>query len=320
MNLNENLTDTKMEKFKGLIIITLSYIIAFIAGYFIFNALAANLTINDGWKIAGAIFVADAVMTVIIWMTGLIFKNSSLYDAYWSLIPFVIILFIMIKYNLFGVSNIIFLAVLSFWSWRLTINWAYTFESLKVQDWRYEKYRAEHSKPVWHFLNFFGINMMPTIFVFCGLLPGIFVILQNSAFNFASIPGAVVIVIGTILELFADNSMHVFRKSLKSGEIIESNSLMKKGLWKYSRHPNYFGEISVWLGVYLYMLPLKLDMWYMFFGFVFMVILFVFVSIPLAEKRQLSKRPSYIEYQQTVRMLIPLPIRRKSNIKEDEKN
>ncbi len=294
-----------MERIKGYLFITLSYIIACVAGYFVFESIAANLSSDDIWRVAAAVFVADVAATVIVWAFGLIFKNSSFYDPYWSLMPFIIILFLMIRFNLFGFSNIIFFGVLSFWSWRLTINWAYTFSSLKTQDWRYEKYKTEHGKAVWHILNFVGINMMPTIFVFAGLLPGIFLTLADFAFNPISLFGAAVIIIGATAELFADNSMHVFRKNNT-----DSNAVIKTGLWKYSRHPNYLGEISVWLGVYLYMLPLLPQMWYMFFGFVMMVLLFVFVSIPLAEKRQLAKRPAYQEYKNTVSMLIPFPVKK----------
>ena len=55
----------------------------------------------------------------------------------------------------------------------MTINWAYTCKDIKTEDWRYTKYRAENKVVVWHIINFFGINLMPTLIVFTALIPAI---------------------------------------------------------------------------------------------------------------------------------------------------
>lgn len=95
--------------------------------------------------------------------------------------------------------------------------------------------------------------------------------------------------------------MHVFLASEQKQETC------RIGLWSYSRHPYYLGEITFWLGVYLSMLPLANEYWYYGIGFVAVAVLFNVVSIPLMEARQLKRRADYERYQQdTPRLLIHL--------------
>lgn len=295
-----------MERVKAYLLIGLSYVVACAAAVlvFIFAAPVGSAPL----RVMLIMLAADAVATVIVWAFGLIFKNSSFYDPYWSLIPWLIILTMMIRYNLFGATNVILLIALGFWSWRLTFNWAYTCENLQTQDWRYTKMKADNKPAVWHILNFSGIHMMPTLFVFAGLSPAMLLVLENTAFNALSLIGAAVIVLATLIELFADISMHRFRKENK-----DKNAINERGLWNFSRHPNYLGEISVWFGVYLMAVVVCPHLWFTIFGAISMVILFCFISIPMMEKRQLVRRPLYADYQKTTSMLLLMPKRKIKN-------
>ncbi len=281
-----------------------AYIIIALAWFLFVNLTEKN---TETLNIILALFIADAVATVVIWAFGLIFKNSSFYDPYWSLIPWLIIFALLIKLDKWGLNNILFFAVLGVWSWRLTINWAYTCESIKTQDWRYTMYKQQNNTFMWHIINFFGINMMPTILVFAALIPGIITVLINTAPNVFSLIGTAIILLGTLLEFFADMQMHFFRKNNTDRDRVNDS-----GLWKYSRHPNYFGEISVWFGVFIFMLSADISKWYLVIGAVLMFCLFNFVSIPLMEKRQKSKRQAYEEYQQTTSKLLLLPPKKQS--------
>jgi steroid 5-alpha reductase family enzyme len=77
------------------------------------------------------------------------------------------------------------------------------------------------------------------------------------------------------------------------------------GLWGYSRHPNYFGELSFWWGLYLFALAAGQNSPWMIAGAISMTLLFVFISIPMMEKRMLEKKPDYKEVQKNISMLIP---------------
>jgi steroid 5-alpha reductase family enzyme len=84
-----------------------------------------------------------------------------------------------------------------------------------------------------------------------------------------------------------------------------------EGLWKYSRHPNYFGEICVWWGVYLFGVAQSGE-WlnWTLVGPITINGLFLGGSVKLTEEHELKRKPEYAEYQRTTSRLIPLPPRR----------
>ena len=279
------------EKCFDLLIFFLFYLISYVIGYF--SSFYIENTILR-------LFVFDVISTFIIYLFSLVIKNSSLYDAYWSLTPWVMLTFLIIlNYTNLNIYHYIVYIVFSFWSFRLTLNWIITFENRKWIDWRYQDLKAKSNKYTWQFINFFGIMMMPTLLVFVAFIPLIYVI--NINLNALSLIGSLIILGGTILELFSDHYMHKFLKSNQHNEVINI------GLWKYSRHPNYLGEILIWVGVYLILLLSAYEYWYLFVGMLLIILLFNFISIPLAEKRQLSKRSNYKEYQLETSRLLILP-------------
>ena len=279
------------EKYIDLLIFFLFYLISYVIGYF--SSFYIENTILR-------LFVFDVISTFIIYLLSLVIKNSSLYDAYWSLTPWVMLTYLIIlNYTNLNIYHYIVYIVFSFWSFRLTFNWIITFENRKWIDWRYQDLKAKSNKYTWQFINFFGIMMMPTLLVFVAFIPLIYVI--NINLNALSLIGSLIILGGTILELFSDHFMHKFLKSNQHDEVINI------GLWKYSRHPNYLGEILIWAGVYLILLLSAYEYWYLFVGSLLIILLFNFISIPLAEKRQLSKRSNYKEYQLETSRLLILP-------------
>lgn len=268
-----------------LIIYIFSYAIGFLSAFSINNILLKT-------------FVFDIVSTVVIWIFSLILKNSSIYDAYWSLTPFVILTYALFTTEYVNVYHILFYVAFSFWSFRLTINWITTFSDRKWEDWRYKMFREKYPK-LWHIINFFGIQMMPTIFVYIALIPAIILFANNA--TPLSLIGSLIIIGGSLLELFADIQMHTFLRSTKA------KITCRKGLWKYSRHPNYLGEILVWVGVYCSLLLTNYSMWFTLIGVFIMVFLFTVISIPMMEKRQVNRRSDYKEYQRKTSVLLILP-------------
>ena len=160
---------------------------------------------------------------------------------------------------------------------------------------------------LWHIVNFTGINLMPTIVVFLAMIPG-FLLIDMSAeprFN-ADIftwAGFVVCLSAATLQLVSDTQAHRFRREHR-GEVCTV------GLWGRSRHPNYLGEILMWWGVYLLFLTVAGDLqsWSEILlpaaGALANTCLFLFISIPMMEKRQMASKPAYAEYRKTVRMLL----------------
>lgn len=280
----------KSKKARDLLIISGIYLLAFIIGY----AVSRNIT-----GIMLQLFVFDTVATVIVFIFSVVFHNSSVYDAYWSVAPIVMIIWLYAVDKVGSIFHIIFLIVFLAWAVRLTLNWVEVFSDFSYEDWRYKKFRDETPKIFWPIVNFFGIHYMPTLVVFAGMLP-LFVITRISL-HVSALPGIFIMIIGILLELFADKQMHLFLQEGRKGEVCNI------GLWKYSRHPNYLGEISFWCGVYLTMLLCDKTYWHYGIGCLSVAILFNTVSIPLMEKRQISRRPKYMEYKKNTSRLMICP-------------
>ncbi len=270
------------------IIIALIYALASVLGVLVFSCFSERVWLG--------LLIADVAATVFVFIFSLIFKNASVYDPYWSVQPIVILLAFLIGNEPNAAKILIFLAVF-LWGVRLTANWAYTFKSLEHQDWRYTML-CEKTGKFYPIINFVGIHLVPTLVVYAVTLPAVFVMQGDAKFN---VLGAIFVAISVFAFLFqgtADYQMHKFRRTATGGFI-------RSGLWKYSRHPNYLGEILMWWGIALASAAFLGFKWYLFIGAVLNTMLFLFVSIPLADGRQ-SRKPGFVEYKEQTHALMPV--------------
>ncbi|MGH8561291.1 MAG: DUF1295 domain-containing protein, partial [Nevskiales bacterium] len=107
------------------------------------------------------------------------------------------------------------------------------------------------------------------------------------------------------IETVADLQLHAFIARKQPGTFITT------GLWGWSRHPNYFGEVSFWWGLMLFGLAAAPDQWWWIVpGALSMTAMFLFASIPFMDNRSLERRPDYAEYMKKVSALVPLPPKR----------
>ena len=243
------------------------------------------------------LLIADIAATVFVFIFSVIFRNASVYDPYWSVQPIVIVLCYALGSKLTFATVLILISVF-YWGIRLTGNWAYTFGGLNCQDWRYTKFEKETGR-LYQFISFTGIHMMPTLIVYLCTLPAVFVIKNEVQANAGSIAGTVICICAATLQLVSDTQMHRYRKSGRHG-------LIRTGLWKYARHPNYLGEILMWWGIGIQAVSVMPQYWWLLAGALANTVMFFTVSIPLADKRQ-SQKPGYAEYKASTRSLLPVP-------------
>ena len=287
--------DPSTEKERGLIINLILYVFAFAVGLVPFYMIR-NMFLAE----AAFTFTATAV----IFIATCIYPDTSLYDPYWSVAPPVMLFAGMIKYHLWSIDAFLILFVILLWAIRLTRNWVYTYKGLGYEDWRYARYRKKLSKTGFVFVNLVGLQYVPTIVVYAGMVNAFF-IAQQERFSLWMIPGLIVMLAGVVLEYIADTSIHKFLQDHK-GEHITCNI----SVWKYSRHPNYLGEMTFWTGMYLVFLSLCPDIWYYGLGFLLIILLFLFASIPMMEKHNLERRPDYVQYQAKTSRVLILPVKK----------
>ncbi len=249
-----------------------------------------------------AVLIADVAATVYVWLIGVFCKNVSVYDPYWSVLPPVVFLLWACRQGSFGVPVILLLVAVWYWGIRLTANWAYTFKGLGHEDWRYTRFRESETPFVFQLINFFGLNLFPTLIVFACMLPGFHLIDAAAAgakVNALTVLGCILCLSSATIQLVADTQIHRFRQA-HPGQCCDA------GLWRKGRHPNYFGEMQMWWGIWLMDASLggfQAHPWYLLAP-IAMSAMFLCISIPMMERRQLRNKSGYSEYRARTRLLI----------------
>ena len=276
-------------RFVSFLLIAFVYVIAMVGGIASYNFLEQK----ELFSFELCLLAADVIGTVIVFLFSLIFKNASVYDPYWSVQPPVIVFGLLLSYGGTLFTWILFAAIL-FWALRLTGNWGYNFTGFDYQDWRYTML-AEKTGRAYPLINFLGIHLFPTLVVFLCLLPAVEAVRLGAELRLLSLPFIVLAFLAPCFQGLADLQMHAFRRQGSGGFI-------RTGLWKHSRHPNYACEILMWWSVGLacfFALDYK---WPLLSGALINTLMFLFVSIPMADKRQ-SRKPGFAEYKKSTRML-----------------
>lgn len=277
----------------GLLALLLIYLLAVALGGIIFYLL------KDYVHYLLAILIADVSATVFVWACGLICRTPSIYDPYWSVQTFFIYLGLLIYTNNWNFYTILVLAVIGIYSLRLTLNFIVGFHDLSYVDWRY-KMLKEKSGRAFQLVNLFGICMFPTLVVFFASIPVFIYAFVDTGYGPLDIIGSIIVLLGTLLELIADSQMKTFIKNRTSRE-----EVVNVGLWNYSRHPNYLGEIAIWFGVALILIIARPYYWYYIIGAIINLLMFIFISIPMEEKHMLEYKPEINEYIRSTSCLIP---------------
>ena len=228
-------------------------------------------------------------------------RRFDLIDAAWGA------LFVVIAWYNFAESmtktpaGLVLAVMVSVWGVRLCTHIFVRWLRSVHEDARYVELRSSWPN------NLVALQILVRIYIVQALLgcivslPVIIYMQDQSRFNVWNSIGIIVWLIGFCIEGVADWQLARFIRNTKG-------ALMTTGLWRYSRHPNYFGEMLVWWGFTLFALGVPFG-WVGICGALVITLLLRFVSgVPLAEKR-LSKRPGWSQYAQRTSMIVPLPPR-----------
>ncbi|HYO02851.1 MAG TPA: DUF1295 domain-containing protein [Mycobacterium sp.] len=290
-----------MSKTRSLAIVTAAYVVAV-------GVAAAWL----GWGPTTGLlwldtFIADLLATVVIFAFSRAYRNSSFYDAYWSVIP-PLLLFYWWSQASPDVDRLrcwLVAIVVVLWAIRLTANWVYAFPGLHHEDWRYPMFKERAGR--WEFgADLVAIHLIPTCQVFLGMVPVYVAVTRPGAgIAWLSWLAFVIGLAAVALELVADVQMHRFVRDRRPGDV------MDHGLWSWSRHPNYFGEFAFWLALALFgVAAAPADAWWLVLGAVAILAMFLGASIPMMETRSLERRPAYQDVLDRVSRFVPRPPKR----------
>jgi steroid 5-alpha reductase family enzyme len=275
------------------LICILIYLISFYLSYILVPESISNIWLK--------ITIWHIYATIFIYIGSVILKNSSLYDPFWSVAPIPIALYLALNFENTLIVKFLVLTPIIFWALRLTRNWLISWEGFDHEDFRYidlkntSMLRAE-------FNNFFGIHLFPTLIVNLSLYPLVFILTNNSNSSIFLSFASLFTFLAVLLETISDEQMREFRKNP-----LNKGKTMKYKLWKYSRHPNYLGEIGFWFGIYMMGLSSGMAPFWIIICPLTMLALFIFVSCPMMDNRSLMNRPDYKDYMEVTSQLMLLP-------------
>ena len=279
-----------MKYYKDFLIFLVIYLVSIFISWFLVKDLNLNIFLH--------LLYIDIVLTVLIFMGSTLFKNASLYDPYWSVIPPLLMGYVLYLKDAFTPFNLFVLGGITLWAIRLTYNWMVMWDGFKHQDWRYTMLK-EKTGSFYPAVNFLGIHLFPTLIVFAQISVFIQMVEFQGDFNLISILGVLITISAMLIQYFSDEQMRYFKKNRQEKRIIDV------GLWQYSRHPNYFGEVMVWWGLFVAYFGVSFKLDFYIFAPLSMTFMFLFISIPMMEEKILKTRSEYKTYQSETSKLVP---------------
>jgi steroid 5-alpha reductase family enzyme len=231
----------------------------------------------------------------LLFILSIFLKDNSIADIFWGLGFLQVTVHSFILSGSRHLPQMILLGLITMWSLRIS-GYILSKKLLsKKEDPRYKVWRD-----TW---KYFYLRSFFQVYIFQGfllLIVAVPILILNSsppeALSALFIIGSLISVFGLLFETIADLQLRSFNKTKEKGQI------MTAGLWRYSRHPNYFGESVFWLGISLMALQVSI---FALVGWALITFLLRFVSgVPLAEARYKDNK-DYIDYQKRTPPIFP---------------
>jgi len=231
---------------------------------------------------------------------SIIKKRNDVADIAWGL-GFILMAWLSFFISGFSFKAFLVNGLVTIWGLRLAFH-IYNRNKNKPEDSRYLEWRKTWKN--FYLRSFLQIYLLQGIFLFLISLPVIFINHSvTESFGILEIIGLLVWSLGFYFENMGDKQLKKFISNPAN-----KGKLMDRGLWQYSRHPNYFGEVTQWWGIFIIALSIP-NSFFTIIGPITITILIIFVSgIPLLE-RKYAGRPDFEKYKKKTSIFIPLPPR-----------
>jgi steroid 5-alpha reductase family enzyme len=246
---------------------------------------------------------AVAVVVVIAWAFSVRLRDASIIDPVWGPAFVVVALIAALAGHGDGARRWVLFAMTAAWGLRLGVHLTRRKLVEREEDRRYAAIRRREGDRFasWSLWWIFGVQGLLVVIV---SLPIQAAAQRPTALGASVIPGVVVFLVGLVFEATGDEQLRRFK-----ADPANRGKVMDHGLWRYTRHPNYFGDACVWWGLWLVALPAS-GVWWTFIGPAVMTLFLVRISGAAMLERDIGKRrPEYAEYIRRTSGFFPLPPR-----------
>lgn len=256
-----------------------------------------------------------AAVFLFVWIASLITKDNSWVDRLWSIVP-VVYVWVFAGFAGFADARLNVMAgLVTLWGARLTFNFARKGGYSGMEDYRWPILRERMSPAQFQLFNLLFIAFYQNVILLLITLPAL------TAFEHRETPFGPLDVIAAVAflgllagETIADQQQWDFHKAKAAGGPEFRPRFLQSGLWRFSRHPNFFFEQAQWWVLFLFgaIAAGSLLQWTVV-GAVLLTALFIGSTI-FTESITRSKYPEYADYQATTSPIVPLPPRRAKEV------
>jgi steroid 5-alpha reductase family enzyme len=243
----------------------------------------------------------------LLWLVSLAIENASIVDIWWGLAFIVLCLVYVSTTDGFGPRRTLMVVLVAIWGTRLA--WYIGSRNIgRGEDFRYATWRQEHGASWWWYSYFKVFLLQATIGWIVGL-PLYFAVRSPvpARLTVVDLLGALIFTAGFLVEAIGDQQMRRFRANpLNKGRV------MSGGLWRYTRHPNYFGEAVLWWGLGIIGAATPGGALGLIGPAVITFLLLRVSGVTLLESTLKHTKPGYAEYVATTSAFVPMPPRRRT--------
>jgi steroid 5-alpha reductase family enzyme len=240
------------------------------------------------------------IFMTLLWIVSVIIKNVSIVDLFWGFGFVLTSSFYFLKSDGFFIRKIILMALVSIWGFRLSLYLAWRNYG-KGEDFRYSNFRKNYGEKRYWWISFFQTFLLQGILMWLISAPllGVQFYGHNKALNILDYIGIIFWITGILFEAGGDFQLAAFKANpANKGKVLD------KGFWRYTRHPNYFGDSSVWWGYGF--ICLAAGSYLPALGSLLMTALIIKVSgVALLEKSLKEQKSHYKEYIEKTSSFIP---------------
>lgn len=239
---------------------------------------------------------------IFVYMSGLfgvsiLIRRNDVADVGWGL-GFILVSAVSAWFGGGSVSGLLATALVTLWGTRIALH-IYLRNKDKEEDFRYKNWRNNWGK-YFYVRSYFQVFILQGILMFLISLP---VVLSNLFFTEYSlvflIIGFIVWTIGFIFESVGDYQLGQFVSEQKN-----KGKIMMSGLWAFTRHPNYFGEVAMWWGIFIICMPHALWLLMLLSPLAITILILKVSGIPMLEKKY-EGNPEFQAYKQRVSAFFP---------------
>ena len=239
-------------------------------------------------------------LLTILWIVSVLIKDASIVDIFWGITFIVTNTYYFFATSDFFTRKIILLVLVSLWGLRLSIFLAYRNIG-NGEDYRYQEFRKKYGPERYWWFSFFQVYLLQGIFsiLVSITLLGSHFNTQTNDLNLFDYLGILVWLIGFIFEAGGDYQMTKFKQNPEN-----KGKVLNTGFWKYTRHPNYFGDSAVWWSYAIFSIAAG-SYWTIVGSFIMTFLLLKVSGVALLEKSLKDGKPEYNDYIQKTNSFLP---------------